>query len=315
MRLRPARNLIAAALLVVRLPAFAADAPPAPNSAPPARCPVDFFRELLAMDPDERPRALTNRPPELRQQILVKVREYEALPADERELRLRATELRWYLVPLLALPRVRQTAQLGSIPPSLRKLVEARLVQWNLYPPGLQKQLLEDDQNTQLYLQFAAGTPRQKQTLLQSLTPAERQNMERKILYPPGLDHSLSGLGQFLDLTAEEKSRVLASLSETERQQIARTLRMFEDLPRPQRLQCVRSFEKFAGLSPQEQQRFLRNAERWEAMTPAERDTWRKLVQQAQSLPPLPQGLDEPPPPPVSTPPAASAMPVVKNGN
>lgn len=315
MRNRAARILVAVALLAARLPAFAAAGPSATNNAASARCPVDFFRELLAMDPDERPQALTNRPPEIQQQILAKVREYAALPADERELRLRATELRWYLVPLLSMPRASQSAHLGTIPASLRKLVEARLVQWNLYPPDLQKQLLEDDRNTQLYLQFAASTPRQRETLLRNLAPAEREKMERRILYPPGLDHSLSGLGQFLDLTSEEKSRVLASLSETERQQIAKTLRVFEDLPRAQRLQCLRSFEKFAGLPPQEQQQFLKNAERWEAMTPTERDTWRKLVQQAQSLPPSPLGLDEPPLPPGSAPPAASALPVVTNGN
>ena len=53
------------------------------------------------MTPDERENFLTNRPPEIRKRILAKVGEYEALDPDERELRLRATELRWYLMPLL----------------------------------------------------------------------------------------------------------------------------------------------------------------------------------------------------------------------
>lgn len=314
MRIGAARTLVVAALLAAVPCAVAAGGPAAANAAASVRCPVDFFRELLALDPDERPPALTNRPPEVQQQILAKVREYAALPADERELRLRATELRWYLLPLLSAPANNQAALLARVPPSLRKLVEARLVQWRLYPPALQKQLLEDDRNTQLYLQFAASTPSQRATLLRNLTPAERQNMERKILYPPGLDHSFNGLDQFFDLTTDEKSKVLASLSETERQQIAKTLQVFEDLPRPQRLQCLRSFAKFAGLSLPERQQFLRNAEQWEAMTPTERDTWRKLVQQAQAMPPLPPGLGGSPPPPDPRQPAASAASVVTNG-
>ena len=57
--------------------------------------PVYFFRQLLAMTPQEREDYLTNRPPEIHERILAKVHEYLALEPDERELRLRATELRW----------------------------------------------------------------------------------------------------------------------------------------------------------------------------------------------------------------------------
>ena len=66
-----------------------------------AKSPVDLFRQLLAMTSEERSDFLTNRPPELRDRILAKVGEYEALEPNEREIRLRATELRWYLMPLL----------------------------------------------------------------------------------------------------------------------------------------------------------------------------------------------------------------------
>ena len=77
---------------------------PANLSLPPRprlKSPVDLFRELLAMTPAGRENFLTNRPPGIRNRILAKVREYGALDPNERELRLRATELRWYLLPLL----------------------------------------------------------------------------------------------------------------------------------------------------------------------------------------------------------------------
>src|ERR1700722_4130702 len=46
------------------------------NAAAAPRSPVDFFRQLLAMSPDERDNFLTNHPPEIRKRILAKVAEY-----------------------------------------------------------------------------------------------------------------------------------------------------------------------------------------------------------------------------------------------
>jgi hypothetical protein len=89
-----AANSAPARPLVVSRPPM----PPEPVPAiPQARSPISFFRELLAMNAAERRQALTNRSPEGQKQILADVREYESLPPDERELRLRVTELRWYL--------------------------------------------------------------------------------------------------------------------------------------------------------------------------------------------------------------------------
>src|SRR5690348_3910930 len=53
---------------------------------PRPRSPVALFRQLLAMTPDERETLLTNRPPQIREGILAKVSEYEALDPNEREL-------------------------------------------------------------------------------------------------------------------------------------------------------------------------------------------------------------------------------------
>ena len=145
-----------AALLVAML--GLAQSPPLPpagnlpicptNLLPPAprmHSPVDTFRELLALPQREREKILTNRPPEVRARILAKVREYQALGPDERELRLRATELRWYLTPLLRLPPAERAAQLAQVPEAMRGLVESRLTQWDVLPPPLQQEFLAND--------------------------------------------------------------------------------------------------------------------------------------------------------------------------
>ena len=100
--------------------ALPAKLPLAPTNAfptsPSESSPVVLFRQLLAMRPAEREIFLTNRPPEIRKRILVKVNEYEALDPNTRELRLRATELRWHLMPLLREPPTDRAARLAQVP-------------------------------------------------------------------------------------------------------------------------------------------------------------------------------------------------------
>ena len=118
------------------------------NNLPPSaigKSPIDLFRQLLAMSPDERDVFLTNRPPEIRARILAKVAEYEALDPDDRELRLRATELRWYLEPLLRESPTNRAARLAQVPDDLRDLVRDRLEEWSILPPPLQDEFLDNE--------------------------------------------------------------------------------------------------------------------------------------------------------------------------
>ena len=133
--------------------------PPLPQS------PVNIFRQLLAMTPRERENYLTNRPPEIRERILAKVREYLALGPDERELRLNATELRWYLLPLLRESPTNRDARLAQVPDNLRDLVRSRLEQWDALPPQFQQEFLDNERTLHYFSHMdptnaAAGTRR-----------------------------------------------------------------------------------------------------------------------------------------------------------
>src|SRR5215469_2499108 len=87
------QNIPNPAKALAPVPESSASAPPPLPSAP---SPVDYFRKLLAMSPQQLQAVLAHKPPQLQERILAKVKEYSALDPDERELRLRATELRWY---------------------------------------------------------------------------------------------------------------------------------------------------------------------------------------------------------------------------
>ena len=256
-----------------------------PIITPPGKSPVDLFRELLAMTAAERKDFLTNRPPASQKLILAKVREYESLKPDQRELRLQVTDLRWYLLPLMNIPATNRTARLGKVPPEYRKLIEDRLQEWDKLPANAQKELLDNQAMIQHLTEIEGSTEDQKQRILENISPARRAMLEKGIAQWQKLPDEQRGkmmdrFNQFFDLTSQEKEKALSRLSEPERRQLEKTLRSFGALSPQKRVQCISSFEKFASLSLEERQQFLKNADRWKLMSPNERQAWRELVSQ-----------------------------------
>lgn len=237
---------------------------------PKLRSPVDSFRVLLALPTAERRQYLTNRTADVQARLMDKIREYQTLTPEERELRLTITELRWYLLPLMNAPATNRPAQLALIPPGPRELVATRLQQWDQLAPPVQQRLLTNQQTANYFPRVAP---------------------EPKLPVPPAdqIRRKLQGrFNQLLELTAGEKEKVLRSLSDAERRQMEKTLAAYEKLSPGQRQQCLRSFSRFATMSLAERQEFLKNAERWSQMSPAERQAWRELVSSAPTKPPLP---------------------------
>jgi hypothetical protein len=267
------------------------DTPPVPA----IKSPVEVFRQLLALSPAERKAFLTNRPPEIQKQILAKVREYESLRPTDRELRLQATELRFYLLPVLTSSATNRLAELSHIPDATRKLVIPRIRQWEQLPSEVRQELLDNEAAIRYFTDAAVSTSKTGRASVASL-PARNQKLEA------GLErwHSLSETERarieqrfhtFFELSPEEKTRALGSLSAEERQQIDKTLKSFGNLAPPQRMECIRAFNKFTELSVQDRQQFLRNAERWKLLSPEQRQDWRELVSRLAAQPPLPPGV------------------------
>jgi len=257
----PAQPLQPASVPPQLPPALTNLLPPMPHLG----SPVSYFRQLLMMSPAERNNSLTNRTPEARAIILAKLREYRALAPDERELRLRATELRWFLVPLMHMAPADRAGRLAQVPPELLDLVNSRLTQWDELTPAVQAEFLTND----LTLHFFAQPP------VPAATNAEPEKIAGQF-------------SQFFVLTAGEQQRLLGTLSETERAQMEKTLKIFEQLPGPKRALCIRNYAKFAGMRSDERAQFLKSADSWSKMSPQERQTWRELVAMVPMWPTLP---------------------------
>jgi Protein of unknown function (DUF3106) len=268
------------------------------------KSPVDSFRELLAMTSEEREKNLSVRPAKVRDGLQAKIQEYEALDADERELRLQVTELHWYLLPLMKIPAGKRAERLAQIPPDMRKLVEERLQIWTILPPPLTDALADNQPILRLLL---ARPETNTAAILTNMPPDQQSKLEAGIAQWQAMPESQRLLicrqfNSFFDLTAEEKQRALNTLSDAERQQMDKTLREFENLPKDQRATCIQSFRKFSDMSLPERELFLRNAELWKTMSPDERRVWRDLVSQVPNWPPMPPLPPEFPPfPPTMT--------------
>ena len=286
--------------------------PPVPSPSP-TRCPVDFFRELLAKKPAERAETLSDRTLESRKRILAKVREYESMKPDQRELRLRLTELHWYMLPLMSLAPTNRPPNLDYIPEPSRKLVQDRLQEWDKLAASAQNALLTNQATIQHFFETKDLTGEQKRSIEASLTPQRKEMLCRGIeelqkLPPDDRQKMLDRFNQFFELTPTEKEKALTLLSEPERKQMEKTLQSLQSLPPDQRSQCIRSFDKFASMSLAERQLFLKNAERWKLMKPEERQRWRNLVDQMPLMPPT---INTPPPIPPDTLPKRKSNPAV----
>lgn len=292
-------GVVAAGCLVA---ATAGAQPAASRTSPPlpqATSPVALFRKLIAATPAEAETLLQDRTPEQRRIIQAKIEEYRILPPPVREWRLKATELRWYLQPLMERAPGERGSLLLTVPEADRPLVAARLQQWDLLPRSEQEALL----NNELALRYVARpghapTPTTEQ--MARLPAQERARLETAVAQWQAMpsdrrDELSQRFTQFFSLTQAEQGRTLELLTASERDQLRVTIDTFAVLPPDERARCLRALREFSQFSQEERVAFLSGAERWKRLSEAQRASWRALVNK---LPPLPPGLDRPPLPP-----------------
>jgi len=254
------------------------------TNSQPGKSPVETFRKILSMSPVEREQFLTNYPVATRGKIMAKVEEYQILPGPFRELRLRTTELRWYLLPLLKVPPTNRVERLKEIPEPYQKLVAARLEEWDIWPPSLKEEILEYEDIMDHFVGWGAPAPSSSQPRMKTSEPERRW----QALPAAQRDQIYASFRQYFELNEEEKQKTLDALSEPERQQAEKVLDPIEKWSRTQQEKYLTVFQQFANMTIGQRQRFLQNAERWQKMPETERQAWRDLIKQLSGTPPLP---------------------------
>jgi len=297
-------------LVLVSFPAMAqgpTNPPSVPPPAPVAKSPVDAFRELLGMDPEALRTALSNRTEQTRARLKEKINEYKLMDADERELRLLTTELRWYIPQLMQLPATHRADRLAGIRPDLRPLIDSRLARWDALPEELRQQFIQNEEALGLLLKIGQASDRLQQKLVASVPPEQRDALHRTLarldaMSPAERKQAFEVFENVFNMTTAEKQKHLRVMSDLEKQQMEKTLATFSLLSPTQRKACVRAYEKFAGMTPVERALFLHNVQTWEKMSPKERQEWREVVKNVEILPPVLEGRPKSPPPPPTVP-------------
>jgi len=284
--------------------------PPLPSMKPP----ITQFRELLAMNRLEREKYLATRTPEARKGIEGKLTQYDALSPEQCELRLRVTELRYYLFPLLTTSVTNRAVQLNMIPEELKPMIELRLKKWDQLSSDKQRELLENEKAIR-YLADSASNA----TPVQNPDEALRESIQKWNQLVPGDRAAIANrFEQFFGLSLSEKQDTFSRLPPLERVQIEKAVQTLAKLEPAKRAQAFRALNKLTGLPPAEQQAFMRSAERWKTLSQEERKAWRNLVVNLSHLPPYPPGMNRtayppPPPPPQPTIPHVTGEKVATN--
>ncbi len=268
-------------LLVLLLTAVSA-----PAAEPAARNPVGIFRDLLAMRTDAREKELAAKPERLRTVLTSRLREYDALQPIEREARLRSTELRYHLHPLLTTPLAERAAKVAVVPENFRPLVTERLAAWDKLPAEIQREILTNERLIQAITRPAI--PNAFPPLPPGLVPKVPDNLAHwQSLGPLQREQLLDSFTHYFRLDEQAKTRVMAALPATQRAETARTLDQLEQFTAEERAACLTALKKLGQMTPAEQARFYANAELWQKMSDRERAAWRKVVVE---FPPLPPG-------------------------
>ena len=276
-------------------------APPGMPAVP--KTGVALFQEMLGMSSAEREAKLASFSEGKRKTIASRLKEFDALQPDEREMRLERMKLRSSLIPLLSAPPAQRTLLYSSLPEDERQALADRLRLWDQLDQNLQRQVLENEGMLNCIMPVQTVSSNQLQSVMLSLPESDRQkiatNWQRfQQISPREREKMYENYRELFDLNETERLKVLSAVSLSERQEMDKTLKAFQSLPKPQRDQCLASFNKFANMSAYERALFLKNAEHWKTMSAQERQSWRNLVNKFPPMPPAPPGLPSIPQPP-----------------
>jgi hypothetical protein len=279
---------------------------PAPRSAPippataAATAATDLWRRVLAMNAEQREEFIQSKPASAQVYLRSKVREYLALSPAEQEARLAALELRSMMLSLMKLSAPVRAQQLQALSAVKRKEVERRLLTWDILPPPLQKDVLENETVVRLFIESRQSGASREQ-LLADMPPQRRQEVEKKLeawdsMTGEKQDQVFASVERFFELDEKTRSRTLGELSDRDRARLMPTLSAFDRMPKEQRDRALEGFRRFKQLSAAEQQEFVRTAQRWEAMKESDKRLWRQIVISLRSAP-----MPPPPTPPART--------------
>jgi len=300
------KHLALIALLFSSLGLIAAPAPklpPHPLSHPSAyRSPLEAFRKLLVMSPEQRQAELSKRSARSAKLLQRKLAEYDAMEPGLRELRLQATELGYYLNPLLTRSKKEREISLKHMPQKFASLIRVRLEKWDQLPREMKDGIRKNRWMMHAVLRYGpkfAGSALAKRLPASTSRDAEEHIKAWQSLTPEKQEQLLQSFNTFFSLNSDEQERVIARLPEYQRAKVFATLGEIQRLPEASRRECMNALQRFIAMDAKQRMAFFHNAEEWKKLSEVEKKSWRTVVKDfakpaPSEFPPVPPGMGQP---------------------
>lgn len=264
--------------------------------------PVDYMRRILAAGPEERAQLLEGRSDRWRSFILEKVAEYESLPEDVRESRLLATQIRYYMRPLIGMTPEDRAPFFEAMSEGDRTAIQSNLKRWDALPDADKVLLLDHERSLSNFLRLERQSRESRLFSLNRYSEEARKKLESDIQAWQALpeeqrrrmfEHFLD----FFEMTEKARENALDYLPEAKRKSMESVMEEIQAMPATHRQDALEGARKFGEMTPSERARFLIKAENWLKLSEEERAALRRLAYPP--MPPTPM----PPLPPVPLPP------------
>lgn len=249
------------------------------------KSPVAQFRDLLSYSEDQQRAFVIKQAPEIQSILSSKLDEYRNLPSAQREFKLVATELHFYLDPVLKSHENIDRTLFSQAPSHVQHYLNMAVEFWN----GLSiphRDLLLSKKAAVSYL------------ISLSYKSGESQS------YDPSKSE-WDGLYSFLLMPSDQQKAFLDSVDVNPSGTINKILTAFENLDEEERKRCAHAFVCYLSFPPQLKKQLNDGLHSWAEKPPIERSLWREIAEKYPKITPipLPPGMEVSPTAPLTYPP------------
>jgi hypothetical protein len=231
--------------------------------------PIEHFRIVLNLSSEDLEKYILRQKPHVQPILRKKIEEYASLSRAEKDFRLRATELHYYLDSLL---EHNSTVSLDSLPPlpeSLKEEIMRAVHFWN------------NLSNAQRDLLFT------KKATISYLVSLSRENVPPLPVNRPAISPEWANMYHFLQLPYEKQKEFLGSDKLNQAPKMGKVLEAFSKLSVDEKERCANALVCFLSFPRDLQDRVADGLTYWNSLDPSERTVWREIAGRSPAILPM----------------------------
>ncbi len=231
--------------------------------------PISHFRQLLELNTQQREAIILRQEPSTRRILERKLEEYASLSEGEKEFRLFATELHFYLEPMIGRDSSIEKIPADRIPDSIIPHLRTAMDFWNQLPVSQRDLLLSKKKAITYLITLTYSSAR-----LSAIVPEQSDEWE--------------SLNRFLALSLDKQKAFLNSYGLAGNTRIVQVLEKMASLSADQRDRSVHALTCYLSFPPAMKDRFMDGVHTWNSMKPTERTVWRQIADRYPRVKPAP---------------------------